>query len=81
MAITTTTDLLQRHLSDWQIQLQIWAASGVLVDAATEALLLETVQASLKDLNGRLAVGVWSDIPRVELLRGSGTRGAFKCQT
>jgi hypothetical protein len=72
MALTTTTEalqtLLQRQLSDWQAQLQIWAASRALVDAATEALVLETVPASLKDLNGRLATGDWSDIPRVELL-------------
>ena len=77
MALTTTADLLQKHLSDWQIQLQIWAASGALVDAATEALLLETVPASLKDLNSRLAAGDWSDIPRVELLSGSGMGGAI----
>lgn len=77
MAITTTTDLLQRHLSDWQIQLQIWATSGALVDAAKEALLLETVPASLKDLNSRLAVGDWSDIPKIQLLSGSGMGGAI----
>ena len=47
------------------------------MDAATRALLLETVPASLKDLNSRLAAGDWSDIPRVELLSGSGMGGAI----
>ena len=46
-----------------------------LVDAATEALPLDTVPISLKDLNGRLAAGNWPDIPRVELLSGSGMGG------
>jgi hypothetical protein len=36
-----TTDphqtLLQRHLIDWQIQLQTWALSGALLDAASRA--------------------------------------------
>ena len=81
MALTTTTDelqiLLQRHLSDWQTQLQAWAASGALVDAATEALLLDNVPASLKDLNSRLAIGDWSDLPKIELLSGSGMGGAI----
>ena len=81
IALTTTADalqtLLQAHLSDWRTQLQIWAASGALVDAASEALLLETVPASLKDLNSRLEAGDWSDIPRVELLSGSGMGGAI----
>ena len=77
MALTTSTDLLQRHLSDWRTQLQTWAASGALVDAATEALLLETVPASLKDLNGMLAAGDGSDIPKIELLSASGMRDAI----
>ena len=63
MASTTTTEalqtLLRRHLSDWQTQLQIWAASGALADAASKALVLEMVRASLKDLNSRLAAGDW----------------------
>ncbi len=70
--------LLLGYLSDWQIQLQIWAASGALVDATSEALLLDTVPASLRDLNSRLAEGDWSDIPRVELLSSSGMGGAIQ---
>ena len=77
MALTASTDLLQRHLSDWQIQFQIWAATGKVVRAATERLLMDTVPASLKDLNGRLAVDDWSDIPRFELLSESGMGGAI----
>ena len=81
LTVTTTQDPLQTlllgHLSDWQTQLQIWATSGAIVDAATEALLLKTVPASLKDLNGRLATGDWSDIPKIELLSGSGMGGAI----
>lgn len=78
---TITTDplqsLLQRHLSDWQIQLQAWAASGALVQAAQRALHLTEVPRPLRDLNSRLAAGDWSDIPRVEILNGSGMGGAI----
>ena len=48
------------------------------MDSATDALLLETVPASLKDLNGRLSAGDWSDIPKTELLSGSGMGGAIE---
>jgi hypothetical protein len=76
-----TTDplqtLLQRHLSDWQTQLQTWALSGALLQAASKALALETVPQSLSDLNGRLAADNWSVIPRVEILSGAGMGGAI----
>ena len=47
------------------------------MDAATEALILETVPASLTELNSRLAAGDWSDIPKIELLSGSAMGGAI----
>jgi len=78
MAITDPLQtLLLGYLSDWRTQLQTWAVSGALVDAASKALVLEKVPTSLKDLNSRLAAGEWSDIPRIELLSGSGMGGAI----
>ena len=69
--------LLQEHLQDWQTQLQAWALSGALIDAARRALVLEETPQALTDLNGRLAAGDWSDFPRVEILIGSGMGGAI----
>ncbi|MCP9880818.1 hypothetical protein KBY74_13325 [Cyanobium sp. A1C-AMD] len=69
--------LLLAYLSDWRTQLQSWAVSGALVSAASQALELETVPSSLAGLNGRLAAGEWSDIPRIELLSRSGMGGAI----
>ena len=79
--MTTAQDpmqsLLLAYLSDWRTQLQSWAVSGALVSAASQALELETVPSSLAGLNGRLAAGEWSDIPRIELLSRSGMGGAI----
>ena len=75
MGVLATTDplhtLLLGYLSDWRTQLQTWAVSGALVNAASKALVLETVPASFRPLKRRLANGDWSDLPRVELLNGS----------
>jgi len=78
---TTTTDplqtLLQRHLLDWQTQLQTWALSGALLHAASQALNLSEVSGTLTDINRRLSEGNWSDLPKIELLSGSGMGGAI----
>ena len=54
MGVLATTDplhtLLLGYLSDWRTQLQTWAVSGALVDAASKALVLEKVPASLVEL-------------------------------
>ena len=77
----TTTDPLQSlllgYLSDWRTQLQTWATTGALINAAQQALVLEQVPKGLKDLNGRLVAGDWSDLPKVEILSGSSMGGAI----
>jgi len=69
--------LLLGYLIDWHSQLLTWALSGALVDAALQALELTTAPTSLRDLNSRLAKGDWSDLPKVELLGGTGMGGAI----
>jgi Ca2+-binding RTX toxin-like protein len=73
---STLQTLLQEHLQDWQTQLQTWALSGAVIDAARRALVLEETPQALTGLNAKLAAGDWSDIPRVEILNGSGMSGA-----
>lgn len=79
MTVTTTDplqSLLLGYLSDWRTQLQNWATTGALVDAAQQALVLDQIPRGLKDLNGRLVAGDWSDLPKVEILSGSSMGGA-----
>jgi len=69
--------LLLEYLSDWRTRLQIWAISGALEVAASQALELVSASSSLRDLSSRLEKGDWSDLPRVELLESSGMGGAI----
>ena len=64
-------------LSDCQANLQGLAQSGALVGAVSKALALEAVPQSLRQLNAKLIDGDWSDLPRVELLSGSGMGGSI----
>jgi serralysin len=68
---------LETLLGDWRRMLTDWASSGQLTAAAKEALDLDVIPPSLTKLVAQLGAGDWSDIPKVEILSGSGMGGAI----
>ena len=78
------SELLTALLPDWHLLLQDWSASGRLMAAAQEALLLNGEPQALEELVAQWSAGDFSGLPPIVLLPSSsmpGAAGAYAIST